>query len=121
MQLESIGGSMVYFVSREGPSISSEQDALDLIAATFGEGIDIIVVPVDRLEPSFFDLRSRKAGNFFQKMQNYNVRLVILGDVSGWAAVSKPLRDFISETNLLGRHFFAADQRALETILLRER
>lgn len=121
MRIEYIGGSKVYFVSCKGNALSSEQDALGLVGETFGKEIDIIAVPVARFGENFFELRSKKAGHFFQKMQNYKLRLVILGDVSPWAAVSEPLRDFISETNLLGQHLFAADRRELEAILLQER
>nr|WP_295883228.1 DUF4180 domain-containing protein [uncultured Devosia sp.] len=99
-----------------GPLLAGEQDALDLIGETYGTDADIIVVPVARLDPEFFKLRSGMAGAFFQKLQNYQKRLVVLGDVSAQVATSKSLHDFVYETNRVGHHLFAPDR---ETMLAR--
>lgn len=114
---ERINGLALFFVDAEGPALSSEQDALDLLGQTYGKEADMIVVPAERFAPDFFDLSTRLAGHFFQKLQNYRMRLAIIGDISGPLSASKALRDFVGETNRLGHHRFAADRDALMAAL----
>lgn len=114
MSTEYIRGVSVYYAAAQGPALASEQDALDLLGATYGLGTAIIAVPVDRFAPEFFDLSTRQAGHFFQKMQNYRMRLVILGDISGQIVRSKAFSEFVGEINRIGFHLFAADQTELE-------
>lgn len=96
-----------------GPLLATEQDALDLIGETYGTDADIIVVPLIRLAPQFFELRNGMAGAFFQKLQNYRKRLFVLGDIAAETAASKSLHDFVYETNRVGNHLFAADREAM--------
>ncbi|AFK61992.1 alpha/beta hydrolase [Advenella kashmirensis WT001] len=117
MRIERLGNLNVYFAAAEGPALSSEQDALDLIGETYGQEIDVIVVPAARFTPLFFQLSNQQAGHFFQKMQNYLARLVILGDISAYSASSKALRDFVSETNRIGHHLFAATESEMQVRL----
>lgn len=121
MTTQSINGITVYFVAAAGAPLSAEQDALDLIGETYGTGTEMIVVPAQRFAPGFFDLSTRTAGHFFQKLQNYQMRLAILGDISQHMAASKALRDFVGETNRVGHHLFAPDRAALEIVLMRGR
>lgn len=114
MGTERLGKLNVYFVADEGPALASEKDALDLLGETYGREIDVIVIPVGRLATQFFQLSNKQAGYFFQKMQNYQARLVILGDISSYTASSKALQHFVSETNRMGHHLFAADRSELE-------
>lgn len=110
----------LYIADAEGPALSTEQDALDLLGETYGSGADVIVVPASRFAPEFFDLSTRKAGFFFQKMQNYQARLVILGDISAHVSTSKALGDLIVEINRIGHHLFARDRAEMESRLLRK-
>lgn len=100
-----------------GPLLSSETDATDLLGDAFATGALIVVVPAERLDPRFFDLSTRLAGDFIQKLQNYNRRLFVVGDISGHLAASKALRDFVGETNRIGHHGFVPDRTALEQAL----
>ncbi|PXA97385.1 DUF4180 domain-containing protein [Nostoc sp. 3335mG] len=97
-----------------GPGLGSEQDALDVIGQTYGREIDAVAIPVSRLRPEFFDLSTKVAGLFIQKLQNYQLRLVVLGDISEHLARSAALGDFVGETNRIGHHCFAADRAAME-------
>lgn len=121
MSVQNLNGLNLFFVAAEGPPLSSEQDALDLLGETYGTETDVIVVPVTRFAPDFFDLSTRLAGHFFQKLENYQMRLAILGDISGPMAASKALTDFVGETHRRAHHFFAADTAALEAGLGRKR
>lgn len=102
------------FLDEDGSLLGSEQDALDVVGATYGTDVTAIVIPAGRFDPDFFDLGSKKAGHFIQKLQNYGLRLVIVGDLSAQTARSKALADFIGETNRIGHHFFAADRAMLD-------
>lgn len=108
----------VFFVPATGPALRSEQDALDLLGETYGTEAAMIAVPSDRFAPSFFDLSTKEAGHFFQKLQNYQMRLAILGDISTYVEASKALRDFVTETNRTGHHLFVADEAALADALM---
>lgn len=99
-----------------GTALGSDRDASDVLSEAFSAEATVVVIPVERLDPAFFELRSGLAGGFFQKLQNYERRLVILGDVSAQTAASKSLHDFVFETNRHGNHLFAPDR---ETMLAR--
>lgn len=100
-----------------GPLLGSEADARAILGEAFGSGATIIVIPVERLDPQFLQLRSGLAGAFIQKLQNYERRLFILGDITAAVAHSTALRDFVIETNRVGRHRFVPDRAALNVAL----
>lgn len=114
MATEKINGLNVMLLDETGPLLASEQDALDVIGATYGLEVDAVAIPVARLDPDFFVLSNKLAGHFIQKLQNYSMRLVILGDISAAMTNSKALTDFVGETNRIGHHFFAVDRIAME-------
>ena len=67
-----------------------------------------IAIYKEMFEESFFDISSGFAGEVAQKLVNKGFRIAIIGDFSGYA--SKPLKDFMYESNK-GRHlFFVADE-----------
>ena len=97
----------------EGAKLGSDRDASDVLSEAFSVQASIIVIPAERFDPQFFNLRSGLAGGFFQKLQNYHCRLVVLGDFSEHVATSTALRDFVGETNRIGNHLFVPDREAL--------
>src|SRR5215470_2975031 len=97
----------------EGPIVSRMQDLLDLIQQAFAQKAAVIVLPVARLDPEFFQLRSGLAGEFVQKVVNYQLKLVILGDISAYVSASDSLRDFVRESNRGSSVFFVSDLDAL--------
>ena len=82
-----------------GPLVRTEDDARDLIQQTFGTDIRTAVVPVERLDPDFFVLRTGVAGEFVQKLVQYRLRLVVIGNVAEQIDASDALRDWIREVN----------------------
>lgn len=116
MEVSEHKGLTLLDVPKDGPLLSTERDATDLIGEAYGPDADIIVVPIERLGPDFLELRSGIAGIFFQKMQQYQRRLVVLGDISEAVASSTSLHDFVFETNNIGHHLFVPDR---ETLLAR--
>ena len=117
----SIAGRPALLVDAEGPRLRSEDDARELIQETFSSGIRTVVIPVERLDPDFFVLRTGVAGEFVQKLVQYRLRLVIVGDISAHTAASDSLRDWVREVNRGPDILFVADQEALEARLAAEK
>ncbi|MEU4301389.1 DUF4180 domain-containing protein [Kitasatospora aureofaciens] len=85
-----LSGVKVLVCDPAGPSITTVQDALDLIGATY-DGAELVAVPADRLDDTFFVLSTGFAGEVMQKFVNYHVRLVVLGDISRHLEASSAL------------------------------
>lgn len=113
-ELRMLGGRSVLLCSDQGPKISREADALDLIGALWGREVDWLVLPAARLGPDFLRLRTGLAGAVIQKFVTYRVRLAIVGDLSAEIAESGALRDFVRESNAGGHVWFASNLTALE-------
>jgi len=113
MRIEHINGVKTLLLPAEGELLGSPQSALDVMGETYGQDIDMIAIPAARFDPDFFRLRTRMAGEFIQKLQNYRLRLAILGDISPFIAQSDALRDFVYETNKSGHHLFVGDEQDL--------
>lgn len=97
-------------VNADEPLITDTQAALDLMV-TVRYDADVTRIALDKklvAEP-FFVLSSGLAGEVLQKFVNYRVQLAIIGDFSGYT--SKPLRDFIYESNK-GHHVFFVGSEA---------
>jgi len=65
-----------------------------------------IALNKESITEDFFILSSRLAGEILQKFVNYNVKFAVYGDYSKYT--SKPLHDFIYESNN-GKDIFFAD------------
>lgn len=111
--INDLNATQLFVCDDLGPSLLSEADALDLIGDTSFTDADWIVIPVARLDPAFFDLSTRHAGLFLQKMINYQRRVVVLGGISHFLEKSGSLRDFVRESNR-GKHlWFVQDMEEL--------
>lgn len=90
--------------------ITDVQSALDLMATVFYEyHSNHVVLDKTAISEEFFDLSTRLAGDILQKFTNYQVKLAIVGDFSGYR--SKSLRDFIYESNNGPHIYFLPDQQ----------
>jgi hypothetical protein len=112
-----VRGVPVLAVPAEGPSLHSDQDAVDLIAKAIEHDAEVVLLPAERLTDDFFTLRTRLAGEFVQKFVNYRLRLAILGDISDHLARSAALRDFVTETNRGNQLWFVATSAELDRLL----
>lgn len=89
--------------------ITDTQSALDLAMTVSHEtGIYSLVLPKSCLAKDFFILSSKLAGEVLQKYINYGVKLAVWGDFSCYS--SKPLHDFIRESNQGRDFFFVSDE-----------
>lgn len=94
-----IGNTAALLPGSDGPAIGSPSDVGDLLGEAFGAQANFVILPRARLAAAFFDLRTGLAGELNQKLANYRIRLVIVGDVAAEAAASKAFRDFVREAN----------------------
>lgn len=111
MKIETIteNGVPVAVPVGEGKLIASAQDALDLaMTIKYETGARCIAIDKKNLAEEFFILSSGMAGEILQKYVNYHVKLAVWGDFSHYT--SKPLHDFIYESNQ-GRNFFFVDRK----------
>ena len=94
--------------------ITDGSSAMDLLASVrYETGCSAMVLRKEQLVEDFFRLSSGIAGEVLQKFTNYQMRLAIVGDFSHYT--SKPLRDFIYESNQ-GKQvgFWPTEEAALE-------
>lgn len=97
-------------ISSDEAVITGVQSALDLIMSVkYETGAERIVIPKELVCEEFFILSTGIAGEILQKFINYHVKAAIYGDYSHYT--SKPLKDFIYESNQ-GRDIFFPATRA---------
>ena len=112
--LVGIHGVRVLQIEPDGPELRSDRDAVALIGDALGSQVEMVLLPVSRLDDTFFDLSTRLAGEFVQKFVNYGIRLVIIGDISQHTAESKSLREFAYEANRGDRIWFMPSREMFE-------
>jgi len=96
-------------IQSEDILIADAQSALDLIATVrYETGCDGVVLPKSAITEDFFVLSTGIAGEILQKFVNYRMRLAIIGDYAKYT--SKPLRDYIYESNKAGHICFTPDE-----------
>lgn len=110
-------GATVLMCAPDGPKIADEQSAVDLIGTLWGQDVQWLVLPVQRLPQDFFVLRTRVAGAVVQKMQQYGYRVAVVGDISGHVEASTALRDFVYESNRGRQLWFVRDETELDARL----
>ncbi len=108
-----MSGVVVLVCPQDGPLLGAEQDALDLIGDVYGQEVDLIAIPVGRMTPDFFRLRTGLLGAFVQKLLNYRYRIAFVGDLADQTARSPALRDFIYESNKGGQVLFVGSGEEL--------
>ena len=111
MRIELIKGKNVdiALVESEDKVITDTQSALDLaMTVKYETGAERIVLDKKNVADEFFILSSGMAGEILQKFINYHIKVAIYGDYSYYT--SKPLKDFIYESNN-GKDFFFVETK----------
>lgn len=121
MKIEHIKGNGIDIavISSDEKVIMDVQSALELaMAVKYETGAANIALDKSLICEDFFILSTGVAGEILQKFVNYHVRAAIYGDYSRYT--SKPLRDFIYESNQ-GRDFFfvATREEAIQKLTQR--
>lgn len=94
-----IGEWDVFACAEEGHPLNNDQAAVDIIGQSYMLRPHWIVIPISRFDATFFQLKTRVAGEFLQKFMNYGLRVAIIGDIDGHVEKSTALRDFVRESN----------------------
>lgn len=103
-------------VSGDEKIVTDVPSALDLMMRVkYETGAARIAIDKNLICEEFFILSSGLAGEVLQKFINYHVKAAIYGDYARYT--SKPLRDFIYESNNGHDFFFVATrQEAIEKL-----
>lgn len=102
-------GTNIAVISGAGLAITDAQSALDLaMTVKYETGATNIVLDKSAVTEDFFLLSTGVAGEILQKFINYHVKAAVYGDFSHYT--SKPLKDFIYESNC-GRDFFFTETK----------
>ncbi|MCI8866192.1 MAG: DUF4180 domain-containing protein [Lachnospiraceae bacterium] len=97
-------GIDIAVVSGDELVIVDTQSALDLaMSVRYETGAERIAMDKNVICGDFFILSTGMAGEILQKFINYHVKVAVYGDYSHYT--SKPLKDFIYESNQ-GKDFF---------------
>ena len=105
-------------IHSEDKVITDTSSALDLLmSAKYEVGTKNIAISKSLISDDFFILSSGFAGEMLQKYINYGGRIAIYGDFSHYT--SKPLKDFIYESNKGKDVFFVATQVEAIDMLVR--
>ncbi len=112
MRIDDRSGIRVLHLEAEGETLSTPDDAADLVGSAWSHDAAMVAVPAERLDAAFFDLRSGIAGEITQKLVNYRIRLAVVGDISEHVAASDALRDYVWESNR-GEHVWFVDDDAV--------
>ncbi|HUW05763.1 MAG TPA: DUF4180 domain-containing protein [Williamwhitmania sp.] len=110
-----IEGNSVAEVVSDGIEIRNTDDVLDIMGNCSYQGAGSIVIQERNIIPEFFDLKMGIAGEILQKFSTYGMRLAVVGDFSKYT--SKSLRDFIYESNRVGRINFVSSTEEARTAL----
>ncbi len=119
MEIKAING--VAIIQSTEPIITDTQSALDLIATVkYETGCERIAISKSAVAEDFFKLSTGIAGDILQKFVTYHVALAIVGDFSQYT--SKPLHDFIYESNK-GSHvfFLSTEEEAIVKLTAKDR
>ncbi len=109
MQFEVItkNNRTVAVVAGTNAVITDVSSAVDLLmSAKYDAGTGAVAVAKELVAEDFFILSRGLAGEVLQKFVNYGGKIAIYGDYSHYT--SKPLRDFIYESNKGRDVFFVA-------------
>lgn len=97
-------GTGIAVISGDGKVVVDPQSALDMaMTVKYETGAERIAIGKGLVCEDFFILSTGVAGEILQKLMNYHIKLAVYGDYSRYT--SKPLQDFIRESNR-GRDFF---------------
>ena len=103
-----IENNNIVILKSEDIIIKDVQTAIDFIMnIKYETGCNKIILNKEAITEEFFILSTKIAGEILQKFVNYKIKFAIYGDFSKYT--SKPLKDFIYESNKGKDIFFVKD------------
>ena len=107
-QIVKHGDISIAVINSDTCLIDSVSSALDFVMSVkYETGCTNIALNKEAITGDFFILSTCLAGEILQKFINYGIRFAVYGDFSAYT--SKPLRDFIYESNKGNDVFFQPD------------
>lgn len=101
-QIREIDNKKYIEIISSSKPLSTENDALDLIALCGEHSTNLLMIHYDALSEDFFNLRTKAAGNMIQKFVNYQIKAVAV--IPGEVIQKGRLKEMALETNK-GNHF----------------
>lgn len=93
-----VNGLTIAIIDSDQPVITDTASALGLVMSVrYETQTDLVAIRKEAVAESFFILSTGLAGDILQKFVNYGIKTALFGDYSSYT--SKPLRDFIYESN----------------------
>ncbi|MFN0292499.1 DUF4180 domain-containing protein [Pedobacter helvus] len=115
MEILSIENSIAEIIAND-VVIRNVEDGTDLIGNIYYQGFDKVILHEKNITPQFFDLSTKIAGEILQKFSNYRIGLAIVGNFEVYQ--SKSIKDFIFESNKLGKiNFVSSKEEAIKAFL----
>lgn len=111
MQIEHIENpnGTIAVITGEEKLITDAQSAMELaMTARYESGAEKLAIDKKVVAESFFILSTGLAGDILQKFTNYHIKAAFYGDFTSYT--SKPLHDFIYESNQGSSVFFTPDR-----------
>ena len=111
-------GTRIAVISGGAAQIRDASSALDLaMSIRYETGISRLAIDKEALCGDFFILSTGLAGEILEKFIQYRIKMAVYGDFSCYT--SKPLRDFIYESNHGSDFFFVPEREEALRLLLR--
>jgi hypothetical protein len=83
-------------------AITCTQDALEIVSGSYEHNSNKVLLRAEQLPPEFFELQTRFAGEFIQKLVNYH--LYVAGVFGENLVLSERFREYAGEARK-GHHF----------------
>lgn len=83
--------------SDDKKQLSTERDAVDLIAACMENNTGLLIIQDKALSENFFNLRTGLAGTVLQKFVNYNIKAALI--ITNEEKISGRFKEMITEAN----------------------
>lgn len=101
-------------INPDNQIINKEQDLLDIIGFCFDNRK--LIIHQNNLDPKFFDLSTKFAGDILQKLVNYQIKTAFIIDTK--SIKSEKFKELIYETNGNDDYrFFDSKEAALEWLI----
>lgn len=98
MKIEKLDGLDIVQINLNTVLMTDVQSTLDFAMTVFSEtNINKFIVKKDIFSEDFFELKTKKLGDSFQKLFTYGFKLVVVGNFLNYK--NKSLSDFIKEAN----------------------
>jgi hypothetical protein len=106
-------GQRIGEAAADSPSLGAEFSAMDLVEVCFNNRVKRVLLSASNLGSTFFDLKSRMAGEALEKWRQYRLRVAVV--LPPDTETSTKFRELMTEENKRSYiHFCATRNEALD-------